>query len=284
MAVVDKNGYPILNPWASGTSNVMTFTDIEKSQGIIFKSEIISNQVNGVLKDISNAVRWCQFNGAYYQANTTYDIGNQCAVIVKLKDFNQYVRINFYAINQVTNVPPLTADVSSVETPGGYLIYESDSLDVLKTKLSPGWAIDTYLIDYFTAKFKALEKALTDKVNEAIERTKDKWRNLGNVGGTWNFNLGDKANDGYNCFILALTSATNFNQFITTGIKDNKSGLIVIQNGGLNLKKFFTSTNVIHTIEVPIDPEPYNSSGGNNFLCFPYYFNPTTNKVYMTRV
>ena len=110
----------------------------------------------------------------------------------------------------------------------------------------------------------------TANQNQWVQVVRDKWRDLGNAIGTYNLTFGGE-NNIYNNFWINLTGPTSFGTVNASGAAE-RSGLLVVRNGGRNLNRFFI--NVYYSFTVPILSAPNNSNNGQ-YLIFPYKILPT---------
>lgn len=287
MATFSNAGIQNNITWASNTPNITNFTDYDIEQGILYRSELVSSQVNGALQMLSTAARWNQFGGGYWSPNSTYDAGNTCRMAVMIG--NKYHISEFMATKQTINVCPVnTAVVTTNFFSSGYmyLIVNTD-LTQIRDNINDGWV----LIDYYASYIEDLINNFKTNIAQQLETTKNEivrkltpsWYNFGSIGGgSWDLNLGI-GNDLYNCFSVTLTAAVSFRNIITTGSTE-KSGLLVILNGGNYLNSMFTDSRCIFTFDVPFPVFPSNTSGGTQYLALPYYYVPSMNKIFFTRV
>lgn len=57
---------PVTTIWASGTSNVVSFTTSQIEQGIVYEGNIVSNELNGIEKLVFTSIRHTQTTGEQY--------------------------------------------------------------------------------------------------------------------------------------------------------------------------------------------------------------------------
>lgn len=110
----------------------------------------------------------------------------------------------------------------------------------------------------------------TANQNVWVNVTRDAWKDLGTVNGTYNMTFGG-ANNKFNNFWLRLNGNTNFGTVNSAGAAE-RSGMFIILAGGNMLQRFFT--NVYYSFTVPILSAPNNSANGT-ILMFPYKILPT---------
>lgn len=89
---------PIQNIWASKTTNIEPSSTADQ-QGILYGSDIVSNQLNGALNTLSNQVAFSQYNGAQYSADLTYNVGNVVSVYYRQSNGMNYSHALFKCIN-----------------------------------------------------------------------------------------------------------------------------------------------------------------------------------------
>lgn len=74
----------IKNIWAQNTSNKLEFTEEEVANGIVEKSEVVSNQLNGVFNRSETFIDLLQRANAW-NAGKTYNTGDMCFVAVNFR-------------------------------------------------------------------------------------------------------------------------------------------------------------------------------------------------------
>ena len=153
--------------------------------------------------------------------------------------------------------------------------YNLDMEDIYVGDTDPNATINPKKVGAFYINYKSGESFVcqnnTNNANVwSYILIQDKWKDLGNVSGNYSLNFGG-ANNNYNNFWMTLTNNTNFTTVVTTGAKE-RSGVIVIRNGGTKLQKMFS--NAFWSFTVPILSAP-NASNNGNYLVFPYKLLPT---------
>lgn len=96
--------------WAELSTNKISFTEDEVSQGIIYKGPIVSAQLNGVVYDIYKMLDLVQRTGGLYLSNKTYYKDNIVSILVYRTD--EIPELEFYRCKSespdgITNNPPL---------------------------------------------------------------------------------------------------------------------------------------------------------------------------------
>lgn len=286
MAILDKNGYDYNKSWAAETPNVNQLTEYDRDMGILYRSEIISAQVNGALQHISNGTRWAMYGAGYYTPNTTYDIGNICKIAFKMGNGKFYLA-EFICKNQVVNVCPVK-DLTPLYFDCGFMYFEIQDFNVLRTKVADGWEVMDYFIAYLEGMIadfqKQITKQLEDTKNEIINKLTPTWYNFGSIkGGSWDLNLAI-GNDQYNNFLVTCTANVSLRNIIITGATE-KSGLLIFLNGFNYVTGMFSDVKAVYTFDVPYPTPPYNTGEGKTYIGMPYYFTPKAgNKVFFTRI
>lgn len=130
--------------------------------------------------------------------------------------------------------------------------------------------VGAFYINYASGESFVCQNNTKDRNIWSYVLIQDKWKDLGHIAGNYSLNFGG-ANNNYNNFWLNLTGYTRFTTVITNGAKE-RSGLLVVHNGGANLQQMFT--NAYWSFTVPILSAP-NASGNGNYLVFPYKLMPT---------
>ena len=253
---------PINTVWAENTPNVQTQTDDMRQKGIEFQSLIVSNQLNSAMKTLSEAMRWAQASGGYWQKGFNYSIGNIVCIIVNTLKPNGFECQWFRCVRDNTNQMPYTG--SKVTTQNGVSVFTNIASSRVNTTY---WS----LCNAWESRMETLIETITT----------DAWKNLGNVKGTYNLNFGG-ANNEFNNFYMSLTGATNFGTATFNGAKE-RSGLLCITGGGTYLNQFFS--NAYYSFAIPFTAAPQNS---NNLakIIFPYKLVPSgpAAGIYFTRI
>ncbi|EGV1470916.1 hypothetical protein JF110_001641 [Campylobacter jejuni] len=257
---------PVNQPWAGETPNKLELGDTEIGQGIVFQSNIVSNQLNSALNTLSENLRYNQCAGGFYLPNMRYFKGHIVAlnVIVNSK-YGVGIRY-FQCINDnneqgIVNVHPYI-NITQQTDGNGLITYTATGVNTTYWQECVG-----------------VSKELSDQVQDAIS---DKWKDLGSVSGNFNnFNFGG-ANNNFNNFLLTLTANTNFGALASVTSAKERSGMFVIKSGGQFLKKFFTAGVAYYSFGVPFSILPEGSNNGD-MLMIPYKVIPSLNKVVFTR-
>ena len=118
MANITNN--PIKNIWASNTTNIEPSSSAD-TQGILYGSDIVSNQLNGALHTLSNQVAFNQYNGGQYNSELSYNVGNVVSLYYRASESVSYAKTFFKCINDnggngITNISPISGGNSSVES------------------------------------------------------------------------------------------------------------------------------------------------------------------------
>ena len=72
---------PLTNIWAENTNNKVTIDSNNRVQGIAYKGQIVSDQLNGFGNDIYSSVYFNQFSGGLYQPQLTYHKNQFCTLL-----------------------------------------------------------------------------------------------------------------------------------------------------------------------------------------------------------
>lgn len=256
---------PTNQPWAGDTPNKIVYNEQDLSQGIKFKSNIVSNQLNTALNDLSENMRFMQCSGGVYIQNMRYYRGHIVALHVITNDrYGIGVRF-FQCINDnngvgiVNEFPYL--NVTNTTDGNGLKIYSANGINTT-----------------YWRECDAVGRELQDKVQNALS---DKWKHLGAVRGNFDMNFGGN-NNNFNNFTIDLTGSTQFNNILAVNSAKERSGLLVIKRGGANLKKFFNAGVAYFTFDIPFAIIPQGSNNGS-MMIFPYKLIPQLNKVIFTR-
>lgn len=266
---------PLNNVWASNTPNKLIINDDDSNMGIIYQSLVVSNQMNGILNRLNNALRTHQCTGGYYTQGQRYFRG----MIVKASitsDANYAPNIKYFECANdengvgIVDVPLYTNVITSFETNGvpSYLV-DPDSLNTTYWKLLDGdeQALKDWVLDMFEKYKKEMEDLMEETlriVDEKIQKVTDRWKDLGNIQGSFTFDFAGENND-FNCFKLNLTGPTSFTTCLFVGAEE-RSGCFFIQSGGNNLQSLFS--NCMHSIVLPWTPPPENSGDGDSIWLF----------------
>lgn len=127
---------PIISVWAENTPNKVIPTQAEIQQGVVYRSEIESDIVNGRDNIVWNALQYAQQTGGLYNALIPYPTGTITSLCVSVGgqiSIAQYTRIGSTG---VAGILPL--DNASITTRNGIDIYSNGTLN-------PNWAVVTSL-------------------------------------------------------------------------------------------------------------------------------------------
>lgn len=293
---------PLNSVWATDTPNKLNLNDDDTNQGIIYQSMVVSNQVNGALYKMSEALRYNQLAGGYYVPGQRYFKGQ----IVKMsvtENVNCPPSMRFFECiednngNGIIDVLPYNV-IQRFNDFGGVRNYVVNPLDanVINWRMLNGdeWLLKDWVntrIDttkkWVTSELQKLRteiqtqlknqqdqfnKQIADQqkwVNNRIDSITDKWKILPNItGGTFNFNFAED-NNNFNCFCLNITASVNFGTVSWTGAKE-RSGCFLINSGATYVKQFFTNAYYSFAISSTsnFQPTPSNSGNGNKIWLF----------------
>lgn len=296
---------PLNSVWAVDTPNKLNLSDDDTNQGIIYQSMVVSNQVNGALYKMSEAIRHHQLAGGYYVPGQRYFRGQIIRLSVT-EDVRYPPTVRFYECindnnsNGIVDILPYRV-VQATTDFGGVRNYVVNPADANTTYWRMLNGNEDLLKDWVNARIDETKawvtseiKKLENKVNKQlaeqqaridkqirdqqtwvdnrIKSIEDRWKVLPNItGGTFNFNFAGDNND-YNCFVLNITGRVNFGTVSWAGAKE-RSGCFLIQTGALHIQQFFT--NDYHSFSVnPFFPQPVGSNGQQKIWMF-YKVHPT---------
>ena len=290
--------------WAVDTPNKINVNDEEINQGILYQSLVVSNQVNGALYKMSQALRAHQCAGGYYTAGQRYYKGMivSASVIesVGLKPTLRFYECieddggqglvdiplynNILSISEFSGVRCYTVEPSSLNATNWRMLDGNE--DLLKQYVQQQNQIMKEYVEakvlemrnYVNNKSTELTNFINNKiaeqrtwVNNALIAVTDRWKTLPNItGGTFNFNFAG-ANNNFNNFIVNVTASTNFGTVSWSGARE-RSGCFLINSGAANIKRMFT--NAYNTVLLPFNPTPSNSSNGSKIWLF-YKLHPS---------
>ena len=150
---------PLTNIWAENTNNKVTIDSVNRVQGIAYKGQIVSDQLNGFGNDIYSSVYFNQFSGGLYQPQLTYHKNQFCSLLWKESVNSAVKKITAICINDnsglgIQNNPPIINAVLTEQN--GIPIYSQGSVN------SSYWVVNT---DGIQTTFKT-EAVNTDMNNE----------------------------------------------------------------------------------------------------------------------
>ena len=104
---------PVTTIWASGTSNVVSFTTSQIEQGIIYEGNIVSNELNGIEKLVFTSIRHTQTTGELYDNAQTYNPSQYCSQLISTNGITKLLYFQNTSSSNNTGTPPLKGDTSS---------------------------------------------------------------------------------------------------------------------------------------------------------------------------
>lgn len=130
------------NNIAGDTSNILIPDTSAIKSGVVFKSNIDSNVLNGYYNLLSEAVQFLQFTGGLYDGNADYNEGNVASLVIKNgEDYSIWqFRRNANNPQVLNNNPPITG--ASITTVNGVDAYEGGSLNTDWDKLTEDYAVE----------------------------------------------------------------------------------------------------------------------------------------------
>lgn len=297
--------------WAGDTPNKLNINDQEIGQGVLYQSLVVSNQMNGALFKMSQALRAHQLSGGYYTYGQRYFKGQIVKASV-IEDVAYRPTMRFYECIDDDNGQglvdtPLYTTIDATTDFGGvrtYTVnpnnlntqywrqldgseqqlrefvlarmqeltdYVNDEIAKLDASLR-GW-VTQQLTDQ-QRRFEQQIREQRDWVNQQIARIEDRWKDLGVInGGTFNLNLGGANND-VNCFRVQLNGNVTFGTCTFQGARE-RSGCLLIAAGAQNIANATFFTNVYKSFQAkPWFPLPQNSNQGQKIWLF-YKTHPT---------
>ncbi len=130
------------NNIAGDTSNILIPDNSAIKKGIVFKSNIDSNVLNGFYNILSKAIQYLQFTGGLYSKEADYNEGNIASLIIK--NGNNYsiwqFRRNSNNPQVLNNNPPITG--ASITAVNGIDIYEGGTLNTDWDKLTQNYNVE----------------------------------------------------------------------------------------------------------------------------------------------
>ena len=130
------------NNIAGDTSNILIPDTSAIKSGVVFKSNIDSNVLNGYYNLLSEAVQFLQFTGGLYSEEADYNEGNIASLVIKNgEDYSIWqFRRNANNPQVLNNNPPITG--ASITTVNGVDAYEGGSLNTDWDKLTEDYAVE----------------------------------------------------------------------------------------------------------------------------------------------
>lgn len=104
---------PVTVVWASGTSNVSSFTTSQIEQGILYQGNVVSNQLNGIEKLVFTSIRHTQTTGELYDNAQTYNPSQYCSQLISTNGITKLLYFQNTSSSDNTGTPPLSGDTSS---------------------------------------------------------------------------------------------------------------------------------------------------------------------------
>lgn len=104
---------PVTVVWASGTSNVVSFTTSQIEQGIVYEGNVVSNQLNGIEKLVFTSIRHTQTTGELYDNAQTYNPSQYCSQLISTNGITKLLYFQNTSSSDNTGTPPLSGDTSS---------------------------------------------------------------------------------------------------------------------------------------------------------------------------
>lgn len=130
------------NNIAGDTSNILIPDNSAIKKGVVFKSNIDSNVLNGFYNILSKAIQYLQFTGGLYSKEADYNEGNIASLVIK--DSENYsiwqFRRNSNNPQVLNNNPPITG--ASITAVNGIDIYEGGTLNTDWDKLTEDYDVE----------------------------------------------------------------------------------------------------------------------------------------------
>lgn len=104
---------PVTTIWASETSNFVSFTTSQIEQGIVYKGNIVSNELNGIEKLVFTSIRHTQTTGELYDNAQTYNPSQYCSQLISTNGITKLLYFQNTSSSNNTGTPPLSGDTSS---------------------------------------------------------------------------------------------------------------------------------------------------------------------------
>ena len=130
------------NNIAGDTSNILIPDASAIKSGVVFKSNIDSNVLNGYYNLLSEAVQFLQFTGGLYSEEADYNEGNIASLVIKNgEDYSIWqFRRNANNPQVLNNNPPISG--ASITTVNGVDAYEGGTLSTDWDKLTEDYAVE----------------------------------------------------------------------------------------------------------------------------------------------
>ena len=130
------------NNIAGDTSNILIPDNSAIKKGIVFKSNIDSNVLNGFYNILSKAIQYLQFTVGLYSKEADYNEGNIASLVIKDSENYSIWQFRRNANNpQVLNNNPLITG-ASITTINGIDIYEGGILNTDWDKLTQNYNVE----------------------------------------------------------------------------------------------------------------------------------------------
>ena len=130
------------NNIAGDTSNILIPDNSAIKKGVVFKSNIDSNVLNGFYNILSKAIQYLQFTVGLYSKEADYNEGNIASLVIK--DSENYsiwqFRRNSNNPQVLNNNPPITG--ASITAVNGIDIYEGGTLNTDWDKLTEDYDVE----------------------------------------------------------------------------------------------------------------------------------------------
>ena len=130
------------NNIAGDTSNILIPDNSAIKKGVVFKSNIDSNVLNGFYNILSKAIQYLQFTVGLYSKEADYNEGNIASLVIK--DSENYsiwqFRRNSNNPQVLNNNPPITG--ASITTINGIDIYKGGTLNTDWDKLTEDYDVE----------------------------------------------------------------------------------------------------------------------------------------------
>ena len=140
--MADLNNNIINTNIAGNTSNILIPDLAAIASGIVFKSNVNSNVLNGFYNSLSESVQYLQFTGGLYDDNADYTEGNIASLVIKNgTDYSIWqFRRNSNNPRVLNNNPPISG--ASINRVNGVDAYEGGTLNTDWDKLTEDYAIE----------------------------------------------------------------------------------------------------------------------------------------------
>lgn len=235
---------PIKNIWASNTTNIELSSTADQ-QGILYGSDIVSNQLNGALNTLSNQVAFSQYNGAQYSDELTYNVGNVVSVYYRQSNSINYSQALFKCINDnggngIKGVAPInngtnnnengityitggsinTTNWQALQVPSNaYTYHSSNQFNITPAALYPNgnffmeaYGVNNFALNQAYAFSMPLQNPLGNGIAVITEQVRFKWvnSNLAKMFSAANFTNFNQSNISFN------QSTTDTHDYIAT--------------------------------------------------------------------